>query len=108
VFTLIDPALDNHFGENWTTYHISDALVSTGFQQEDGFIIYPNPTHGVIYINNGESTMSYAEIFDMSGRLLKDFRLNQSGNTSVDLSEYGTGLYLIKIGMWVEKVVVVE
>lgn len=116
TFTLIDPALDNHFSENWTTVNLADALALPAIQRTDGFLIYPNPTYGVIHIiNNPETTLSQpatslsqVEIFDISGQLLNRFRLNQSGNTTVDLSGYGAGLYLLKIGMRVEKVVVVE
>jgi hypothetical protein len=108
VFTLIDPALDNHFGENWTTSYLTDAMGLTTLLQVEDFLIYPNPTNGIIYINYMETTSSDVEIFDISGRLLNRFRLNQSGSTSLDLSEYGAGLYLLKIGTRMEKVVVVE
>jgi hypothetical protein len=108
VFILIDPALDNHFSENWTTVELADALVSEVPAQADQWLIYPNPTRGIIYINSGENEVSHAEIFDMSGRLLTQVRLNQYGPTSVDLSVYGTGLYFLKAGMHVEKVVVVD
>jgi hypothetical protein len=136
VFTLIDPALDNHFSENWTTADLSGALASPAIRRTDNFRIYPNPTYGVIYINNPGKAQSQAgsgqtqrqaklsrpgstisgpetvppqvEIFDISGQLLARFPLNPSAETPVDLSAYGAGLYLLRIGMQVEKVVVVE
>ena len=108
VFTLIDPALDNHFGENWTISQLYDAVVPAPHLKLNDFIIYPNPTTGVIFINSRETALSHVEIFDLQGRLLKRFLLNQSGTTTVDLAEYGTGMYLLKIGTWVGKVTVVE
>jgi hypothetical protein len=106
AFVLTDPSLDNHFSESWTTVNVADALGSKRLQRADGLSVYPNPTRGTIFIDHPGTGLTDVEIFNISGQLLGRFPLDPSGRTAVDLSGYGTGLYLVKAGMRVEKVVV--
>jgi len=172
AFILTDPALDNHFGENWTTGHIADLVVSAKpLLRDDRLTIWPNPTRGPICIDPGpaatypdredagspagKSSASsgntarttgragttiqtgtagqtgttiqagtagrpgtgpaapvaaalYCEILTSGGMLLERIRLNPSGITEADLSGYGPGLYLLRIGSRVGKVVVTQ
>jgi parallel beta-helix repeat protein len=108
AFMLTNPALDNHFPENWTTGLIKETIVSVTTAQQGGPIIYPNPTSGIIHINLNGSTQTEVEIRSMGGALLQKFPAGPSGAIEVDLSMYGSGLYLLRIGTRVEKVVVVK
>ncbi len=67
---------------------------------EDSFInpvesnvnIYPNPTSDVININIQNETVEKIVIYDLSGKKVKESR-----ESSVDLTEFKTGLYLFQI-----------
>ena len=60
------------------------------------FNLYPNPTPHVLNIKLDEANPGVASIYDMLGRLVKTFNLEQS-TTSVDISDLPEGFYNIKI-----------
>lgn len=55
---------------------------------------YPNPTHGLITLDVDEEFE--VSVLDITGRILKKARINSSNNM-VDLSPYGSGLYILKL-----------
>jgi hypothetical protein len=60
-----------------------------------GYSAYPNPTKGLIYLTENDSTpmeASRVNLYDLSGHLVKSFP-NVSGN--IDLSTLATGIYLM-------------
>jgi hypothetical protein len=60
---------------------------------------YPNPTAGVVYIDNADG--ADAEVYTIDGTLL----LRSNAATAIDLSKYAAGTYIIKVGDKVAKVV---
>ena len=66
--------------------------------------VYPNPTSGLLNVN-GNGTM-HISISNLLGQ--KVMELNAEGNTSIDLSRFDTGFYLIRIetenGVSVQKI----
>lgn len=54
------------------------------------FLVYPNPTSGVLNISNLAERI---ELFDLSGRKLKGFG---SETTQIDLSGFSTGTYILR------------
>lgn len=56
--------------------------------------IFPNPSYDVLYIR-GLTTMKDLEIISVNGALL--YRANITGDTSIDISEYPAGVYLIRM-----------
>jgi PKD repeat protein len=79
---------------------ISGLIITTTEEQEttmQGFKIYPNPTTGFISIETDENSDSYqAEIYSISGKLVKAQSLPED-NSTVDLSDLPSGLFLVKI-----------
>ena len=64
--------------------------------------IYPNPTNGMINIvESGENTVS---VFNMAGQCVYQAIINGYGK--IDMSGFGKGVYAIKIGEKVQRVVV--
>ena len=55
--------------------------------------LYPNPTNGLLNIE-GQGTM-HISISNLLGQ--KVLELNAEGNSSIDLSGYGQGIYLVRI-----------
>ena len=70
------------------------------------FSIAPNPTNGILTINNLEDLNSenFINVFDILGnQIIKNEPINGT-STSVNISDYASGLYLIKITDANEKV----
>jgi hypothetical protein len=57
------------------------------------FLIYPNPTQGVINVQLQNSVEFTVEIFDLIGKKVGQF----SNQNQLDISNYNAGMYLIKI-----------
>jgi uncharacterized repeat protein (TIGR02543 family) len=60
---------------------------------------YPNPTSGIVYIDNPDG--EEAEVYTIDGALL----LRSKAATIIDLSKYAGGAYIIKVGNKAAKVV---
>lgn len=54
---------------------------------------YPNPAQNQIYMQLGDSFETTFSLYDLQGRMLKNFTLNASG--TVDLSDLKSGTYLL-------------
>ncbi|MEG1229274.1 MAG: S8/S53 family peptidase [Flavobacterium sp.] len=63
-------------------------------------IVYPNPVNSVLNISGDLNVLTgaQAQIFDISGKKIKDFSLNfDTDNTTVDVSGLQTGTYILSI-----------
>lgn len=69
--------------------------------------IYPNPASETITISlqNQDNAYKPCSLVDASGRAIKTIKLTNTV-THVDISDLNPGIYFIKIGDWVEKLVV--
>ncbi len=76
------------------------------------FSIYPNPANGIININwkNKISDNAQIHITDISGRVVYTLNEKVSSINSIDITNFSTGIYFIKViaeqGVYVEKLVV--
>lgn len=68
------------------------------------FLIYPNPTTGILHIVADVSYCQKAEILDIYGRRLMSFTVEGIDNT-LDISTLPRGVYFLKIGNTTTKVV---
>ena len=59
-------------------------------------VVYPNPTTGMIQIQNTESRIQDVEVYDAYGKLLNVVTVNDNA-TALDLSGYAAGTYFVKI-----------
>jgi hypothetical protein len=68
--------------------------------------VYPTTTSNLIYISaNGIALAgSKAMIYDMQGRKLQEVSLSSS-TTKTDISNYNTGMYIVKIGNQTAKII---
>ena len=71
---------------------------------DNGVSVYPNPTNGLLNVN-GCGTMRIT-VSNMLGQTL--FETTAEDNTTLDLSSYGQGFYLVRIatenGVMVQKI----
>ncbi len=69
---------------------------SSKYSVADAFKIYPTVTHGILNISRQNSNPAYLEVYDPNGSLIKQQQL-ESLTSTIDLSIYNPGLYLINI-----------
>lgn len=82
---------DNAFIDN---IEFSTVLNNESFQF-NGLKVYPNPTNNLIYINNSEN-ISRINILNLSGQVLSN-KIYDSKSITLDVSEYSSGVYFVKI-----------
>ncbi|MBR4837015.1 MAG: leucine-rich repeat domain-containing protein [Bacteroidales bacterium] len=68
-------------------------------ENEYGFVIYPNPSHDVLFVKtcHGASLQSDYRITNMIGQTIMTGKIT-SENQQIDISELTEGIYFIKIG----------
>lgn len=78
------------FGESTASVQLS--------QQTVNFSIYPNPAIDQVHIHTNLSQVGTSFfVYDFTGKLMLTGEL-MGENTTVDMSDFSTGIYLIKIG----------
>lgn len=73
------------------------SVISVKFEEEENVSMYPNPANGTIYFSHTSSYQSKCTVYDMNGKEVKEFMLEQNGITSVDCSDLQPGMYFVKI-----------
>ncbi len=94
-------------GDTTGTVYDDDFYTSTGnLKNQSDIHIYPNPAKEKVYIQNLSADVSKIEIYDITGKLVNDFHTNK-GNTfmQIDISKFRRGVYFIKIGTLVHKLI---
>ena len=66
-------------------------------------VAYPNPTSGRLTLEApaGEQL----EVYDILGRRVRIERINQSGRVIIDLSNLASGVYVLKVGLQSQKII---
>ncbi|MFA9289799.1 MAG: DUF1501 domain-containing protein [Solirubrobacteraceae bacterium] len=65
---------------------------------DNDFIVYPNPAANVIYVNAKEQKINSIELFDITGKLLKQWKFNMyQSKITLDLDYYTDGIYILNI-----------
>ncbi|MCK4677187.1 MAG: PKD domain-containing protein [Bacteroidales bacterium] len=67
--------------------------------KERSFIIYPNPTHGLLTIKliNIDPIDAIIDLFNYRGKFIKSYALFIDGESTIDLSEFPSGIYTLKL-----------
>ncbi len=74
-------------------------LTTTGINDytlDNTVTVYPNPTTGLIQIENGEWRMENVEVYDAYGKLLNVMSVNDH-TVTLDLSGYAKGTYFVRV-----------
>lgn len=64
---------------------------------ENSITVYPNPTNGLVIIENSNNENLTIEITDNAGRIIISTGINTNKNNQVDLSYFPVGLYIMKV-----------
>ncbi len=109
VLSLIKPSLDNHFAESWEAIEYNEVInYSHDTLNGESLSIFPNPVSDILYIEASEYSNKIVEIYSITGKLIYTERLDESGNTSINLSNFESGILFIRIGETVKKVVFIH
>ena len=57
--------------------------------------VYPNPTVNVVHVEAEE--MSHVELYDNEGRRLQDYDTYGSAKITIDMTQYVTGIYYLRV-----------
>ncbi|MFA5045660.1 MAG: lamin tail domain-containing protein, partial [Paludibacter sp.] len=106
---LNGPTLDNHFPENWKAMnYVSDGLTNPKDKNTTGIQIYPNPATDKLMIVMKNHGNTIFEIYSALGQLQKQIRSDQSGTTTIIVSDLEAGVYFIKAGNQTGKVLIIR
>ncbi len=101
VYTITMLAEDEYGNVGSCTFQltIESILGITDNTLENGVIIYPNPTKGVVNITNTTSIqLESAAIYDINGRMVQNINLsNMATEMTVDVSNLASGVYMVQI-----------
>jgi hypothetical protein len=92
------------------TYKGNNDLVSTkNVMRLEEFKMFPNPTSGMlnILIESNDYEHEIFEVFDATGKKVKEFLITNT-TFQIDLSTFGEGLYVMKYGETVKRVLVLK
>lgn len=87
----------------WLTVHFDDVAISGStvaledHPLDEQFTVYPNPTSGELFIENYLSQVETVQVLDLSGKVHLTKSAIQDERITLDLSELGTGLYIIQV-----------
>ena len=85
----------------WAT---GTTAINTVNPQQSEIQIYPNPAQNQITINNGLLVIGRIQILDITGKIVKQVISNNTKQT-IDISELNKGIYFVKVGERVRKIV---
>ena len=77
-----------------TTGNTCATLSSSDFENSAAITIYPNPSNGIFNIVSQENIS--IEVYDLIGKLIMSQKLSV-GTNSFDISNFNTGVYLLKV-----------
>jgi hypothetical protein len=98
--------VDNHFGENWKMLSVDEIVGVPAISNNKTVTVYPNPGSEIVRITfNGKSNLS-GELYSSTGQLVKQFKLDQNGSATIDVSTFNNGIYLLKLGTVTEKILI--
>lgn len=95
--------VDNHFGENWELQTKDKIVGIENLLAERRVQIYPNPTSGFVTITGLNDDDFTVEMYDLQGKMILSVPVN-SPSVELNLSGYKQGLYLIRCGENLSKV----
>lgn len=84
-----------------------DQLMGMQAAGEEQLFLHPNPTTGKIMANLNSASIStpFVEVYTMQGKKIITQRINGRSALTIDLSDQSKGMYLVKVGSVVKKVI---
>jgi hypothetical protein len=74
-------------------------------EENNQFDIFPNPSLETINISININSHKTCSIHEASGRKIKTIKLSGK-DTQIDISDLNSGVYFVKVGEWVERIII--
>ena len=74
--------------------------------RDESFNVYPNPATTEVKITSEMSGESEVNIFDMTGRRVKNIRVSDVSNATINVSDLNQGIYFINVNGRIEKLTI--
>ncbi len=87
-------------------YECGEEPEEVGTSVIDLFKVYPNPASDYIYITSEINGEAEVNIFDMTGRCVKNTHINDMNNATINISDIEEGIYFVNINGKVMKLIV--
>ena len=88
----------SHCVDTSACYNVVVTGLSEQKAKEEQFTVYPNPTNGAFTIESDtRSNNAVFEIRDITGKIIRKGNL-KAKRTTLDLSEYSSGVYILRVG----------
>lgn len=72
----------------------------------NNFVVYPNPATNYLVIENNKVDLKTIQLFDMTGREVKNFKASDSKDNKIILSNLTSGNYILKVNNTSKKIIV--
>jgi len=106
--SLVADNLDNHFGENWKQTKLETIVnVRDEITAKSDLRFYPNPTTGIVNISGLTLEETTFDIYNLSGILVNSVTVN-SNHSIINLESLNQGVYLLRSGNLVHRVVLLK
>lgn len=98
--------LDNHFSEYWSATMLDtsgfanspDSPIETSVDEIEALTtVFPNPCSERLFIQSTQYANESFQVFNNLGARLYSGKLDASGNATIDMSQFGSGLLLLKV-----------
>ena len=75
--------------------------------KNEGIAIYPNPATDYLHIeSNNDITIETIDLYDMSGRVVKNFNPSEVQENTIPVSNISSGNYILKVNTTSKKIIV--
>ena len=90
---------ENNYGEMEDYAVDIDGVLSTPAFNTSKFVMYPNPTTGIVYVKfDNQTDVNAINVYSVSGQLVFSKKITSSSdNYSIDLQQLSSGVYIVKI-----------
>jgi photosystem II stability/assembly factor-like uncharacterized protein len=72
-------------------------LKNPNFEIKNQIAIYPNPTTGILHLDNGSDNIKQVTVYDLLGKQVIDSKISSSNKADIDLKTLQNGEYLLKV-----------
>ncbi len=93
-------AIGNGYNSSTNLYSTVFSRFNSGLLEAEGFSksevgVYPNPSEGMVYLDNSNSSFKTVQVYNSIGQLVSTQTLGVGSSVSIDLSSYSKGVYLL-------------
>ena len=96
--TLKTVVSEGNIVETPVTMKIVSGVGIDDYTQQNGYLVYPNPTQNEVQIEtqNSNEQIQSVQLYDVNGKYITSKTVNNA-NATINLSPYSSGIYIVKV-----------